>query len=319
MNDTVIRLLVNEEETVYRTHKDRVFTLLFRDREKLLELYNALNDTAYSRVDDLTVNTLENAIFIKMKNDVSFVINSDMCLYEHQSTWCPNMPLRGLLYFADLYKKHLKNTDLATRRKILIPTPHFIVFYNGTDRKGDQYEQRLSSSFEEKGEGCMELTVRVININYGYNKQLMSKCKALADYAFFVAEIRKRLKDSPLEEAVRESVDECIRRDILRDFLLQQKAEVIAMSIYEYNEEYVRQTLLEDGREEGWSAGIAKGKIEGRAEALVNSVESVIKNFHVDLHEACEGTGVTVEDYYKSKETLALGSKPDEIPISPPA
>ena len=75
----------------------------------------------------------------------------------------------------------------------------------------------------------------------------------------------------------------------------------------------------QDGREEGWSAGIAKGKIEGRAEALVNSVESVIKNFHVDLHEACEGTGVTVEDYYKSKETLALGSKPDEIPMSPPA
>ena len=77
MNDTVIRLLVNEEEPVYRTHKDRVFTLLFRDREKLLELYNALNDTAYSREDDLTVNTLENAIFIKMKNDVSFVINSE--------------------------------------------------------------------------------------------------------------------------------------------------------------------------------------------------------------------------------------------------
>ena len=189
----------------------------------------------------------------------------------------------------------------STHWKILIPTPHFIVFYNGTDRKGDQYEQRLSSSFEEKGEGCIELTVRVININYGYNKQLMSKCKALADYAFFVAEIRKRLKDSPLEEAVRESVDECIRRDILRDFLLQQKAEVIAMSIYEYNEEYVRQTLLEDGREEGWSAGIAKGKIEGRAEGeelFASLAQSLIEGGRLDdLRRALSDRGYRTRLY----------------------
>lgn len=191
-----------------------------------------------------------------------------------------------------------KNTDLSTRRKILIPTPHFIVFYNGTDRKGDQYEQKLSSSFEEKGEGCMDLTVKVLNINYGYNKQLMSKCKTLADYAFFVAEIRTRLRDNPLEQAVREAVDECIQRDVLKDFLIQQKAEVIAMSIYEYNEEYVRQTLLEDGREEGWAAG--------KAEALVSSVRAVMENFHLDLEGACRGIGITLEDYYKSKEALSF-------------
>ncbi|MBO5335887.1 MAG: hypothetical protein J6A94_01995 [Lachnospiraceae bacterium] len=252
--------MTEEKKPVYFTYKDRVFRLLYRDKHRLLELYNALNDTSYTNVDDLTVTTLENAIFIKMKNDVSFIIDCDMCLYEHQSTYCPNMPLRGLLYFADLYKKYIRNVDLSVSRQIKIPTPHYVVFYNGTERKEQEFIQKLSDAFEDESEGCIELVVRTININYGYNKELMSRCKSLADYAYFVAEIRKNLEQLALQDAVEYAVDICIEKDILKEFLLEQKSEVIAMSIYEYNEEYVRKALFEDGVEKGYNQGIADGE-----------------------------------------------------------
>lgn len=95
------------------TYKDRVFRMLYKDKKRLLELYNALNGTNYNNPEELTVNTLENAIYMKMKNDVSFIIDCNMCLYEHQSTFCPNMPLRGFLYFADLYKNSLISAKLS--------------------------------------------------------------------------------------------------------------------------------------------------------------------------------------------------------------
>lgn len=233
---------------VYRIYKDRVFRMLFQDKRRLLELYNALNNTSYTREDDLIVNTLENAIFIKMKNDISFIIDWDMCLYEHQSTYCPNMPLRGFFYFADLYRKVVGNIDLSVSRHIKIPAPHYVVFYNGLDKKQEEFIQKLSDAFEEGREGCIELTVRTININYGHNKELLRKSPSLSGYAYFVAAVRQNLEHMGLEEAAENAVEECIGKNILRDFFMEQKSEVIAMSIYEYNEDYVRKSLYEDGR-----------------------------------------------------------------------
>lgn len=248
--------MTEEKQPLYRTYKDRVFRMLYRDKTRLLELYNALNDTAYTNVDDLTVTTLENAIYIKMKNDVSFVIDCNMCLYEHQSSYCPNMPLRGLLYFADLYKKYIKDIDLSVGRQIKIPAPQYIVLYNGKERMEEEFVQKLSDAFEGGRKGCMELEVRTININRGYNEELLRKCKTLADYSYFVAEVRKNLEIMALQEAVEQAVDICVGQDILKEFLLEQKAEVVAMSIYEYNEEYVRKVLLEEGMEKGIEKGI---------------------------------------------------------------
>lgn len=282
---------------VYYTHKDRVFRLLFRDRKRLLELYNALNDTSYTNTEQLTVNTLENAIFMKMKNDVSFLIDCNMCLYEHQSTYCPNMPLRGLFYLTDLYKKHIKDIDLGVKRQIKIPTPHYIVFYNGTERQEEEFIQRLSDSFESDKEGCLELRVRTLNINYGHNKRLMNKCKTLSDYSYFIAQIRKNIKTMPMEQAVASAVDTCIAENILKDFLLEQKAEVITMSIYEYNEEYVKKTLHEDGYEEGYGAGKNDGITKGKAETLIANVEALMKNLGFDLAKACESLSITITEY----------------------
>ena len=263
---------------IYRTYKDRVFRMLFREKKALLELYNAINNTDYTNENDLSVNTLENALFIRMKNDVSFILDSNMYLCEHQASYCPNMPLRGFLYFADLYKKHVKDIDLSVRKLILIPTPHYIVFYNGTERKEEEFIQRLSDAFEEKGNGCIELTVRTININLIHNSSLFKKSPILYGYAYFVAAIRHNLEFMELREAVETAVDECIAKDILKEFLLEQKAEVVAMSIYEYNEEYVKKTLLEEGREEG--------RKEGRDLTLLASIRNLMKSMHWTLEQA---------------------------------
>ena len=292
------KFVADVEVPVYRSYKDRVFRMLFNNKEKLLELYNALNGTNYTNAEDLTINTLENAIYINMKNDVSFIIDFNMCLYEHQSTFSPNMPLRGLLYFADLYKKLLSNTDLSVRNLIRIPTPYYVVFYNGLEKKDEEFEQKLSDAFETGGEGCIELKVRAININIGHNKELLEKCKTLYGYSYFVAEIRKNLELMELRQAVELAVEECIEKDILRDFLLAQRNEVVAMSIYEYNEEYVRKFFFEDGEKTGYD----KGKEEGDSSRLIKSVEAAMRKFNVDLQTACEGIGTSVEEYRKAKE-----------------
>ena len=307
-----VSILEEQNMPVYYTYKDRVFRLLFKKKKRLLELYNALNGTSYENEDELIVNTLENAIFIKMKNDISFVIDCNMCLYEHQSSYCPNMPLRGFLYFADLYKKHIKDIDLSVSRLVKISTPHYIVFYNGLEKNDEEFEQRLSDAFEDDRDGCIEVKVRVININIGRNEKLLEQCRSLYGYSYFVAEIRKNLLKMKLTQAVEAAMETCIKKDILKDFLLEQKAEVMAMSIYEYNEEYVKKVLYEDGREEGYAKGKREGielgrELEGQLERqrLIKSVETAMESFGVSLEAACIGTGTTLEEYQKAKAEMA--------------
>ena len=251
---------------IYRNYKDRVFRLLFNNRTRLLELYNALNGSDYTNEEELIINTLENAVYMKMKNDVSFIVESNMCLYEHQSSYCPNMPLRGFFYFSDLYKKLLKDVDLSVGKRIRIPAPQYIVFYNGQERDEEEFIQKLSDSFEDNKEGCLELTVRTINVNRGHNGSLLEKSPTLYGYAYFVSLVRKNMESMELKEAVERAVEECIREDILKDFLLEQKAEVVAMSIYEYNEEYAKKANFEAGEEAGYAKGEEVGYVRGRDE-----------------------------------------------------
>ena len=293
--------VVAETQPVYRTYKDRVFRLLFQDRKRLLELYNALNDTEYEDENALIINTLENAIFMKMRNDISFLIDLDMNLYEHQSSYCPNMPLRGLLYFADLYKKYIGDAELSGRKLVKIPAPHFIVFYNGTERQEEEFSQKLSDAYEGKQQGCIELTVRTININYGKNKILMEKCKPLAEYAAFIAHIRENSKAMSLENAVRTAIDTCIDKNILKEFLTEQKAEVIAMSIYEYDEEKAKKYYFSEGYEDGYDEGKSAGKSAG----LLENVASIMKNLNVGLSKACDLLGVSVEDYHLAEQNIS--------------
>ena len=235
-------------------YKDNVFRTLFSSKENLLSLYNALNGKQYSDPNALEIVTLENAIYMGMKNGLAFILDFNIFLWEHQSTYNPNIPLRDLIYIANEYQKYveLNGISLYSRRQQKIPAPRFIVFYNGEKQIGEQMEHRLSDAYENfSGDPELELKVMVININDGHNKALMEQCKKLKEYAQYVARVRKYQKIMPLKSAVERAIKECIEEDILADFLRKNRAEVIAMSIFEYNQKEEEELLRREEYEAG--------------------------------------------------------------------
>ena len=257
----------NYDPKVKNNHKDTVFRMLFSEKKELLGLYNALNKTAYTNEEDLTVTTLENAVYLSMKNDISYIFQFRLYLYEHQSTVNPNIPLRDLFYLADLLKGLTAEGNLYGKKRIRIPEPRFMVFYNGVDEQPDLIEYRLSELYSKESEDPdLELRVQVLNINAGHNAELMAACRTLNEYAQFVRKIRENRATMSIEDAVKKAVDVCIREGILRDFLLKNKAEATNMSIYEYDAEQHARFLREEGREEGYVQGREEGREEGRAE-----------------------------------------------------
>ncbi|MCH5249721.1 MAG: hypothetical protein J1E98_07300 [Lachnospiraceae bacterium] len=159
---------------IQRKYKDTLFSMLFSEKKNLLSLYNALNKTTYTNVDDLEITTLENALYMNYKNDISFVFDFELMLYEHQSTINPNMPLRDLFYVSTVLKGRVKDENLYGQALIKIPAPRFVVLYNGTEEQPERQILRLSDSYEKKqGTPELELTVVVYNINWGHNKELL--------------------------------------------------------------------------------------------------------------------------------------------------
>ena len=237
-----------------REYKDTVFRMLFSDEKNLLSLYNAMTGRSYEDAKELEIVTLDNAVYMGMKNDLAFLLDLHISLYEHQSTKNPNMPLRDLFYISLEYQKYVSDKSLYSSALLKIPAPVFIVFYNGNRKIGERMEHRLSDAYEtSNGEPALELKVLVININEGHNQKLMESCQILKEYAQYVSKVRTYKKTLSLNEAVEKAVEECIREGILREFLLTNKAEVVAMSIFEYDreweEEILRKEEFEAGRE----------------------------------------------------------------------
>ena len=252
--------------SIRRDYKSSVFCMLWEDKEKLLSLYNAMNGTHYTNAEDLVINTLRNAVYMGMKNDTSYIFDMSLNLYEHQSTVNPNMPLRDLLYVAQVLQRMIKDENLYGTSRIMIPTPKFVVFYNGTTKQPERQTLRLSDSFDKKdGTVNLELVVEVVNINPGNNEELLENCKSLREYVIFIEKIRKYVASMSIEAAVERAVDECIEEDVLAEFLSQNKAEAIAMSIYEYNQEAHMKCVRQEGYDEGVMDGIAIGKNQGIA------------------------------------------------------
>ncbi len=242
-----------EETNVQRNYKDTVFRMLFKEKENLLSLYNALNQTAYTNVNSLEITTLENAIYMNYKNDISFVFDFELLLYEHQSTLNPNMPLRDLFYVTNVLQNITRDKNLYSKSLVCIPAPKFVVLYNGTDFYPEQQILRLSNSFDKKQDPpALELIVTVYNINLGHNEELLEACRLLKEYAQYVEQVRIFAKQMPFPEAVEQAVNHCIKNEILSDFLAKNRAEAIAMSIFEYDEEKHMKNEREEGRAEAF-------------------------------------------------------------------
>lgn len=277
--------------TANRKYKDTVFRKLFSDRKNLLSLYNAINGTAYMDASQLEIVTLDNAIYMGMKNDLAFIINTNLFLYEHQSTYNPNMPLRDLFYISGEYQKLVDLKSLYTSTRLRIPTPNFIVFYNGTEKNEDRWVEYLSESYENmSGEPNLELKVIILNINVGHNKKLMEECQTLREYAQYVAKVRRYSEEMELNTAVECAVSESIQEGILKEFLQKNRAEVIAMSIFEYNEEEEKRKL----RKAEYEAGMAEGVTKTKKETVISLAE-----MGLSVQQIAQGVKVEEKTVYK--------------------
>ena len=275
----------NDSLTVNRTFKSTLFIMLFEDRKNLLELYNAITGKHYADPELLEINTLENAIYMSMKNDVSFLIDGRLSLYEHQSTKNPNLPLRFLLYISHLYSRLTVKANLYGETIVRIPAPEFIIFYNGKDEMPERQLLKLSDMYSVKEEKPkLELEATLLNISGTNNRKLKEACRTLRDYAIYTDKIRAYTETMELAEAVDRAINECIEEDVLRDFLMEHKAEARAMSIFEYDQERHMQQERE--------AGIEKGRRQGEEQLLRRLVQKKLaKGMNIaDIAEALEET-----------------------------
>ena len=280
---------VRKNLTANRKYKDTVFRMLFSDRKNLLSLYNAVNGSAYEDEAALEIVTLENAIYMGMKNDLAFIVDTGLFLYEHQSTYTPNMPLRDLFYISAEYQKFVNHRSLYSSVIQKIPAPNFIVFYNGTEKKEDSWINYLSEAYQNlSGEPNLELKVLTLNINEAHNGELMEQCQILREYAQYVAKVREYARETELDVAVEQAVNDCIQNNILTEFLRKNKSEVIAMSIFEYDKEEeekkLRKAEFEAGREAGkkeiiqYMYSTGKYTLDEIAEILGLSIGEVRRN-----------------------------------------
>ena len=205
-----------------RKHKDRLFIHLFRDKKLLLDLYNAVNHSYYKNPDELEITTMEDAVYLGMKNDCSFLIGNYMNLYEGQN-------------------------------------------------------------------GCMEFTALMLNINQGHNEELMNQCKALREYSIFIEQIRIHKRAGlTYEEAIDAACEYCIEHNVLKEFLLKNRNEVMQLILTEYDEKkhlsVVAKNAREEGREEGLEEGLEKGEFKKVIEQIKKKLDKGLNAITIAEH-----------------------------------
>ena len=310
----------NEKSTINREFKDRIFRYIFaheKNRELTLSLYNAVSGKNYTNPDDMEITTLNDVLYMSMKNDLSFIIDDTMNIYEHQSSVNPNMPVRMLLYAADVYKKYIEKN---IRRKIFsssqqkLPVPKLICFYNGIRKTEDRTIISLRDAFEtdENTEPDIDVRVTMLNINYGHNQELMNACQPLKEYSWFIDKVRNytkeyRKNEEPgyAEKAVDRAIDEMPTDWILKQFLVEHRSEVRSMWMTEYDEQAmwddIRAAYQEDIEEKAAKAAFEKTRADKAENQICRNVVTMLKDQMSD-EMILRYTGISPEKLQEIKE-----------------
>ena len=282
-----------------RLYKDRVFKFIFgnpENKEWTLSLYNAVNGSNYSNPDDIQFNTIEDAVYMSMKNDVSFIILDEMNLWEHQSSFNPNMPMRFLTYGTQLYEKYTATSGYYkfSRKLQRLPKPHCICFYNGTEEQPEQEVLKLSDAFG--GEGDIEVKVKMLNVNYGKNRALLETCQPLREYAWLVDRIREHQRVlQNLEAAVDASIDEMPDSFVIRTLIEAHRVGVKKMFLTEYDEEKMK----EQERKEAFADGVAEANERVATDMLkeklpLKTITKISKLSEERIRQIAKSLGVAV-------------------------
>jgi len=273
---------------VNRKYKDSVFSLLLSDEKTIAEVYGAISGKDYGPDVKVEIKTLKNVLSSGMFNDVAFVLDDRLVvLIEHQSTINENMPLRMLLYIAEIYNRLSEDENLYNRKMFLIPRPIFIMLYNGVENMPDKWELKLSDMFKDGGEAenqiDLELTVTVYNINRGCNPEMARRSHTLNEYAMFIYMVRENQKTMKFEDAVRKAVIDSINQNVLKEFLENHKKEVISMLVQEWDLE----KAIAFERKEAWMEGRTEEKLE---------IARNLRAKGMGVNDVAEVTKLTVDD-----------------------
>ena len=269
-----------------REYSDRLFNFLFESKENkewTMNLYNALNGSRHTDPSDIEIITTKEVLYLGMHNDVSFLIANHMNLYEQQSTFNPNMPLRLMQYAGNIYDKYCKKHGLNKYGDTLLklPVPKLVVFYNGTEARREERILRFSDSFPEDSDPDIAVKVRMLNVNYGKNTALLAACKPLQEYSWLVAEIRQHQENGDQKDNLGIAIDEAIFNMpddyLIKPFLVAHKVEVKGMLLTEYGEVEQMQLFMKDGERKGREEGIKEGIKEGRKEGKEKGLEQFSK------------------------------------------
>lgn len=290
---------------INRENKDRLFKFIFgnkKNRDWTLSLYNAVNGSSYTNPEEIEFTTIDDVLYMGMKDDISFLITDILNIYEQQSTFNPNMPMRYLIYLGMIYSKYAENNkhkiNLYSTRLQRFPIPKLVCFYNGSMKMEDRTELHLRDSFDtSREEPDVDVKVLMININYGKNRGLFDSCQVLGEYAWLIDRIRKnKEKNGDLEEAVEMAINEMPDTALIKPFILANKAEVKRMCITEYDEAQTMEMFKEEGRAEGRAEGRTEGRAEGRLKILFDLVNDEL----IDLEEAAKRANLTKEEFLKN-------------------
>lgn len=270
-------------------YKDSVFSLYMSEPARLIEVYNAIQDTQYPPDTPVEINTLEDVLYKARINDISFTLDGKfVILVEHQSTINENMPVRMLLYLGRLYEKLLDEKNIYRRKRIPLEAPEFLVLYNGKENFPEQQILRLSDAFLAKPhQNSIELTVKVLNTNYGHNQPILNKSKALKDYSIFISKVQAyRSAGHELSEAIRLAVLFCQEHDVMQPFLLNHASEVVNMLMTEWKLEEAIAVEREEGLEEGLKKGLEQGLEKGLEKGLEQGLEKGEKKAKKEIIQA---------------------------------
>ena len=283
-----------------REYKSDLFSMLMQEKPYALETYNAVNNSDYKDPEAIEIITLDHGVSLTIRNDASFILDMTANYYEHQSSVNPNMPLRFLLYYAEDMKKWTdrEKKNLFGRGKVLIPTPHFVVFYNGTEEIPDVSVSYLSDSFFKSADMPeLELRCTVLNINPGHCANIMEKAKILSEYTFLVELVRAYLKEMSLEDAIHLAIDECINRGILGEFLTRRRNEVEKTMNLDFTFERQLELTARDEHEAGYN--------QGREEGIEEGIEKGIKKQSIQTEKERQRADAAEAEIKRLREELA--------------
>ena len=273
------------QRTVNRKNKDELFRFVFGrpDKKKwLLSLYNAINHSHHENPDDITITTIESVVYMSMKNDLSFLIDSTMSFYEHQSSFEPNLPMRMLLYACMVYSKFVKTKknriSLYSGIPQVIPVPKLVCLYNGKKDIGERMVLRLTEVLPGWEKSDIDASVLMLNINRGRNKEIMDACRPLSEYSNFIADVRQLYSETGDKDyAVETAILNLPGDSEVRTFLESNLAEVKMKCLTEYDAEREREIEREQYREVYLAKGIAEGRAEGKVEGADKMGSLMIK------------------------------------------